>query len=100
MDLVKKNMLSIVCGVIAIVAIVAWFWPIGPMFTSLQADLDARAAEYKKVEDLRTAPRSLPSLVLEGGEKPVLNRFPNEKVVAVGREKTKALTEQSERMTK
>ena len=101
MDIVKKNLLSIVCGVIALAAIVAWFWPVGGMFGSLQSDLDARAKTYQDVETLRTAQRKLPTVVLEGGasaEQAMLDRFPNEKVVELGRQKTKSLTEQSNRM--
>ena len=67
MDIVKKNILSIACGVVAIAAIIAWFWPVGGMFATLQGDLDGRAKTYTDVETLRTAQRKLPSLVLEGG---------------------------------
>ena len=32
------------CGVVAIAAIVAWFWPIGGMYGTLKADVDKSAA--------------------------------------------------------
>ena len=100
MEMVKKNIVSILCGVVAIAAIVAWFWPVGGMFGQLQTELDERAAKYKEVEQLRTAERKLPSLVLEVGGQEPLTRFPNEKVIQVGEVATKALTEQSNRMLK
>lgn len=99
MEIVKKNLASILCGVVAIAAIVAWFWPIGGMYGTLKAEVDKSAADYKKVADLRTAPRKLPTLVLEGNpEQAQLKSFPNEKVINAGKEKTAALTKQSKDM--
>jgi hypothetical protein len=99
MDIVKKNIASILCGVIALAAIVAWFWPVGGFYSTLKADVDKSAATYKQVDDLRKAPRKLPTLVLEGNaEQADLKSFPNEKVIKAGQEKTAALTKQSKDM--
>jgi hypothetical protein len=98
MEIVKKNMFSIVCGVVAIVAIVAWFWPVGGMFDKLQSDVKARAATYDQVDNLRKAKRTLPSLVVEGGEQPVLGFLPNEEVIKAGKAAADKLTAQSKRM--
>ena len=56
MDIVKKNILSILCGVVAIAAIIAWFWPVGGMFDDA-AGRPRRAAPRRThdVETLRTA---------------------------------------------
>jgi hypothetical protein len=98
METVKKNMLSIICGVVAIAAVVAWFWPVGPMYDHLKSDLSARAKTYQDVDSLRTASRKLPALVLDGGEQPSLDHLPNEKVINAGKQATQKLTEQSKRM--
>lgn len=99
MDIAKKNIASLLCGVVAIVAIVALFWPVGGMYDGLQAHVDKSKQTYSQVESLRNAPRKLPTLILEGdGEQLTLDRFPNQKVVAVGLDKTRALTEQSKKM--
>jgi hypothetical protein len=99
MEIVKKNIASIVCGVIAIAAIVAWFWPIGGMYQSLRADVLQSKKQYDDVEQLRKAPRKLPTLVLEGNaEQADLKSFPNEKVIAAGKAKTAELTKQSKDM--
>src|SRR5688572_708736 len=98
MGLVKKNIVSILCGVVAIAAIVAWFWPVGGMFADLQTELDTRASTYQQVDQLRTAPRKLPTLVLEAGEQATLDRFPNDKVIEVGDRAVAALKDQSKRM--
>jgi hypothetical protein len=99
MEIVKKNIASIVCGVVAIAAIVAWFWPIGGMYSTLKADVDKSKQQYDQIEQLRKAPRKLPTLVLEGSpEQAELKSFPNEKVIAAGKAKTAALTAQSKKM--
>ena len=98
MAIAKKNLVSILCGVVAIAAVVAWFWPVGGMYQALAADVDASKQKYQQVESLHKQERKLPSLVLENAQQDPLDRFPNDKVIAVGREATKALTEQSKKM--
>jgi hypothetical protein len=99
MEIVKKNIASILCGVVAIAAVVAWFWPIGGMYSTLKANVDKSKQQYDQVEQLRKAPRKLPTLVLEGNpEQAELKSFPNEKVIAAGKAKTAALTAQSKKM--
>jgi len=41
MEIVKKNILSVICGVIALIALIALFWPIGGMYSDDQVKLDA-----------------------------------------------------------
>jgi hypothetical protein len=98
MEIVKKNILSILCGVVALAAVILLFFPISGWFESLQSELNTRGAKYTEVETLRTAPRKLPTLVLNGTEQAVLDRFPNEQVIKVGQEKTASLTAQSKNM--
>jgi hypothetical protein len=100
MEIVKKHLLSILCGVVAIAAVVALFWPISGMYEGLQADVEKSEQMYKTVENLHKAERRLPSLVLDAVEQPRLERFPNERVITVGQEKTTRLKEQSDRMLK
>jgi hypothetical protein len=98
MDFVKKNIVTLLCGVVALAAIVAIFWPISGMFDGLRKDVEKSKATYTDVENLRKQERNLPSLVLEGGERDKLTRFPNQKVIDYGKEKTGALTAQSKKM--
>jgi hypothetical protein len=101
MEMIKKNLVSILCGVVVIVAIVVWVWPVGAMMGDLQAKIEKSRQDYDAIETLRTAPRKLPSLVLEGGEQQAtLDRFPNDNVIKEGERKTKALTDQSNEMLK
>ena len=69
MDIVKKNLVSIICGVVALVALVAVFiWPLDGYYTDLKTKTTARAAIYKKVDDLMGKSRSLPVLDLTQAE--------------------------------
>jgi hypothetical protein len=98
MDIVKKNILSILCGVVALIGVIVWFFPIGGMYNELKAQVEASAAKYDETEALRKATRRLPTLDLEGNEAPPLGRFPNEKTIEVGREATEAMAGQSKKM--
>ena len=98
MDIVKKNFLSILCGVIALVGVVLWFFPLGGMYDTLQKEVDGSKQTYNEITTLRKQPRSLPNLVLEETEREQLGRFPNDKVIAKGKEATEAMKAQSDRM--
>lgn len=99
MDVVKKNMVSIVCGVIALVAIVAIFWPIKGYFTDLQTRADQRVGVYRTLGDLLKKSRSQPQLTLDdAAERPKLDRFPTEPVVAWGQAAVDQLKHESQSM--
>ena len=51
MDIVKKNILSIICGVVILLAIVSLFWPIGGMIESAQKRADERKDLYTKLDE-------------------------------------------------
>jgi hypothetical protein len=98
MDIVKKNILSILCGVVALVGVVVWFFPLGGMYDDLQKEVNGSKQLYTEIESLRKQPRSLPNLVLEETERQQLGRFPNDKVIAAGKQATEAMKAQSDRM--
>ena len=43
MELVKKNVVNIVCGLIAVLAMIAWLWPISGMYDSFKHGKRRRA---------------------------------------------------------
>ena len=98
MDIVKKNFLSILCGVIALVGVIAWFFPIGGMYAELDKKVKDSASKYDEVESLRKATRKLPTLSLDGSAPQNLGRFPNDKVIEVGKKATDAMAAQSQKM--
>ncbi|GEM_PF-5700791 len=82
MEIVKKNILNIICGVVAVVAVVLWFWPLGSWKSEAQAKLSQRATVNVAMQSLLKQPRSLPSVSLDGGTTQKLDVFPTPKVIA------------------
>ena len=44
MEIVKKNILSIIFGVLALIAVIAWIWPLGSVKAEAEQALTKRAA--------------------------------------------------------
>jgi len=98
MEFVKKNILSVICGVIALIAIITSFWPLGGFTSDLQKELDARADAYRTLSELQKKPRSLPVLKLESTEAAALKQFPNEATITRGETATAAVAQESKTM--
>lgn len=85
MEIVKKNLVSIICGGVALIAFGAIFWPISGWFDELRSKAGARANVYNQLNDLLTRQRSLPLVSLQEGAQPEkMEYFPTERVIAVG----------------
>src|SRR4051794_40220927 len=84
MELVKKNLTSIICGVIALLAVVALFWPISGYYNELQAKADARKQVYTTLKGILDKPRNLPTVSLETAEPKKLEQFPTQAVIDAG----------------
>ena len=89
MEIVKKHILSVICGVVVLVAVVLAFWPLGAMKEAAQAQLNTRANHFSQIQSLRTRQRRLPVVEMGGAEAPLLAGFPTEKAI----EKVKVLAE-------
>jgi hypothetical protein len=76
MDLVKKNLVSIIFGAIAILAVVAIFWPISGFYSRLNADVAKRKTVFQSIKSLDKK-RPLPQLELAASaEAKQLDAFP------------------------
>jgi hypothetical protein len=95
---IKKNILSLICGVVAIAAIVAIFWPINGYFASLQTDVDARKGAFATAKTLLGKQRTLPVLDPQSTDPQALNVFPTDTVIARGTSATEAIGEESKAM--
>ncbi|QOV89276.1 hypothetical protein [Humisphaera borealis] len=79
MELVKKNILSIICGVVALAAIIFHFVVTSGGFSDLETKGKARAAKQAELKNLRSAEYVMPTI---SDAPPVkLERFPNEKAI-------------------
>lgn len=86
MEILKKNIVGVICGVLALAAIVALFVPLGGFYRKLQADLDLRKKDFVKAQGLLHSPRFLP--VVEPNksdtDREKLVDFPSPKAIAEG----------------
>src|SRR5688572_8235621 len=101
MEIVKKNLLSIICGVVILLSVGALFWPISGIIADAQAKADERQQEYEKLNKLLPGQksRSLPNISLDANaETTKLTQFPGPKVIEAGQTATKAMAEQSANM--
>jgi hypothetical protein len=81
MDLVKKNLVSIIFGAVAILAVVAIFWPISGFYSRLNADVAKRKTVFQSIKSLDKK-RPLPQLELaSSAEAKQLDAFPTKQVI-------------------
>ncbi len=86
MDIVKKNMWSIVCGVVALLAVGATFYPLGGKFEELNMKLQTSVEDYNKIKRVNNEKLSLPIVDPKSTEVPPLEQFPTDKVIERGRQ--------------
>jgi hypothetical protein len=96
MDLIKKNIASIILGVVALLAVIAVFvYPVPGYYAGLKADGEARLKVYNDVQALNTQKRQLPILDPESTEPKPLEVFPTQPVIDFGTNLTKEVAEKS-----
>jgi hypothetical protein len=106
MDIVKKNLLSILCGVVALICVILIFYPFGGMYDTLRADVAKSAKVGDNLRSVMGQPRQWPSIsALPEDRVPLKDnqgraRFPNESLVAAGRKITGGWTETADRFLK
>ena len=98
MELVKKNIISVICGVVAIIAIVASFFPLGGYISTLQGELDKSKSTFGAVDSLRTKNRNQPILKLDETTAQPLGMFPDDQVIKKAGEVVKEVETQSLKM--
>lgn len=86
MDIVKKNVASIIFGVIALIAVVLAFFPMNGKFDEINKLLDERTKKYQQAEGILKKSRLLPDvdLVSTSAQKP-LTEFPSPKITAMAK---------------
>ena len=86
MEMLKKNILSLVCGVVALLAIIALFYPVGGMYGDTLAELKKRVAVADNAQRLRRGQHFWPIIPdVKTGEKEPLPRFPNDDIIKTGK---------------
>ena len=95
LDLVRKNVLIVVCICIAILAMVAVFvWPLPVKFDELNKRLEARKREYDALESLVKKERHLPITDPTETTGKVLDQYPTKLAIDRAQEVATALTKE------
>jgi hypothetical protein len=98
MEIVKKNLLSIICGVVALIALIASVWPMGGYQQTLHDDLAKRTSVYSSLESLRNKSRHAPVVNTEKAEPEPLTRFPNKDLIDQGEAVKKSFETESKKI--
>jgi len=95
MDIIKKNIVSIVLGAIALVALVAFFWPLGAIKAEGRSAIAQRVTTHNSMQTILRANRTMPVYTIESGEAQPLEVFPTQRVIAWGQEMSNKLREEA-----
>jgi len=99
MEIVKKNLVSIICGVVALAAIIAVFvYPLGGFYTELKTKAQERAAVQGKINTLMTKSRTLPVFDPNDPTAGSLNKFPSKSIINLATEAQKSVTGNADKM--
>ena len=98
-DIIKKNMLSVICGIVALIALVALLYPLGGMYERFQTTLDAGKKPYETANNLKLAPRFLPIVQTGSTDRGKLTVFPNKPVIDQGQSAKEKVHQQSVTLT-
>jgi hypothetical protein len=99
MQIVKKNILSILCGVVVIIAVVVYFvYVSGTLYPGLEAAAKERQANYDQLAGLLSKSRTLPAVDFDKTEPVPLPAFPVELVIKRGQEAATDLKGQAKTM--
>jgi len=96
MDIVKKNLLSIICGVVALAARGVAFTMLPTKASELTTEMESRKKAYDDLHQLVSKERQLPSVNPDNPEQQRLPVFPSEKINKWGEEVTAQVKKESE----
>jgi hypothetical protein len=96
MTVLKKHLLSIIFGVLAIVAVVAKFYPLTGMYLTLQNQLNQRVDAEHHVDSLLITARHMPLLSPDQTDPGTLDVFPTQDVIDAGKAAVAQVTKQAD----
>lgn len=86
MEIIKKNLLSVICGVVALLAVVLYFWPLRGIIAETQKKLDERITIQSSMQTLLDKPRTIPVVDESSAAPQPLGVFPTQPVIDWGKE--------------
>lgn len=95
-DILKKNILSIICGVVVIAAVVVYFvYVSGTLYPKLDQAAAQRKSQYETLNNLLNKERNLPVIDLKSSEPVKLPIYPTLPVIEHAKQVTGQLTGQA-----
>src|SRR6476659_220046 len=99
MEIVKKNLVSIICGVVAVMALVAVFvWPLDGYYETLKTKAENRAKVQGKISALLSKPRTVPVFDPNNPTATTLTSFPSAAVIARAKTATQGIAGTSDKV--
>jgi len=98
MEIIRKNLFSIICGVIALLAVGALFWPISNMYTTLGTELDGRIQVSNSLDGLSNTSRQMPQLSPDSTTTDSLDVFPVQPVYDAAQNAVGLISAQAKKM--
>src|SRR5437762_6944927 len=99
MEIVKKNIVSIICGVVALAAVVVAFTFVSGKMSELQRSAEARKAAHDSLRTLLTKPRELPVVDPDNPTAAKLDKFPSDSIIKQGEAITASVATESKAMS-
>jgi hypothetical protein len=97
LDILKSHTFAIVCAIVAIVGLIAYFvYPIPGMFAELDQDVQARQAVHSSVNGLLGETRTLPNVDVRAAEPEKLSVFPTKRVIDQGNKLVQQLKDETQ----
>jgi hypothetical protein len=94
--IIKKHLMPILSGVVAILSVVAVFvWPLPGIYSEFRESVQSRKSTYDELKTVRDKPRTLPQVDPTVTEQPPLTVFPTEAVIAAGDNAVKQIKDDS-----
>jgi hypothetical protein len=98
LQILKKNLFSIIFGILAVLAVVSKFYPLAGMYKVLQGELNERVSVDQHVQSLLSAQRHMPILSPDQTNPDVLDVFPTQEVIDAGKNAVAAVTSQADKL--
>lgn len=95
MDIVKKNFVSILCGVVAVICLILVFYPFGGMYKALVAQVEASKQVGDQITNIRHTARNWPTLDSNDANHVALTHFPTPATLDLGSKMTQSWTQEA-----
>ncbi|MGE5612179.1 MAG: hypothetical protein ACM359_23225 [Bacillota bacterium] len=101
MEIIKRNLTSIICGAVALLSVVAvTLWPIPGWYTSITEKLQASKNDYDTLQSLNNEKFTKPIVDPAKTEGDDLGQFPNQKAIEAGLALAKVMQDQAAAVAK